>query len=346
MKVKSVNPKFDHIFKMTSRVGFYQFADKSHPDFRFGYSIDDQARALIMAIKLYQDTNELKFKRIAKIYLKFISRAQVASGLFHNFANNKGEFTDNIGSEDCFGRVIWALGYTIFSDIFKLNNRALKIWHKAVKNFDLIKPVRSRSFIILGLYYYLKKKPEKKYLDILEELANNLIKDYQKNSFKDWLWFENKLTYSNAIMPYSLFKTYRIVKNQKYLEIARKSLDFLNQVCKEKGKPAPIGFDGWYRRGKNKALFGQQPIDAADMVLANLEVYYLTHEKKYSEEAKLWFSWFLGNNLLGEKLYNSQDGGCRDGLFSDRPNPNQGAESTILFHLANLSLKDLERSQI
>jgi len=346
MKVKSVKLKFDHILKMTSRIGFYQFAKITSPDFRFGYSLDDQARALILAIKLYQNTDQSKFKKIAKIYLRFILRAQMASGLFHNFANQKGEFVDNIGSEDCFGRVIWALGYTIYSNISQFKNRALKIWQKAAKNLDSIEPLRSRSFIILGLYYYLKKNPEEKYLNIFKKIADSVISDYQKNSTKDWQWFENALFYSNAIIPYSLFKAYQIIKNQIYFGTAVKSLNFLNQICREDGKPAPIGSDGWYLRGKKKALFRQQPIDVADMVLANSEAFYLTQEEKYSSQAQFWFSWFLGNNLLGKKLYNPEDGGCRDGLFSDQLNPNQGAESTILFQLANLALKDLERSKI
>src|SRR5260221_19651 len=52
------------------------------------------------------------------------------------------------------------------------------------------------------------------------------------------------------------------------------------------------------------------------------------------QAARRCFEWFLGRNDLGQSLYDSSTGGCRDALHPDRVNQNQGAESTLVFQLA------------
>ena len=62
-----------------------------------------------------------------------------------------------------------------------------------------------------------------------------------------------------------------------------------------------------------------------------------TFARKYgveTSEAERAFEWFLGRNDLGVPLYDSTTGGCSDGLHADRINENQGAESSLAFHLA------------
>jgi len=343
MRQISIPISLNHIYQMTSKIGFYQFAKGSTPDLKFGYSIDDQARALILAIEIYRQSGDKKFLKLAEIYLNFIKQAQLPSGFFHNFADKDGKFIDRIGSMDSFSRTIWALGFTISKNIPKLSSRAQIIWEKSSKNIKIFKHIRPIAFSLLGLCYYIKVRPEKKFKKLLENLSESLIKKYKENSQKNWNWFEKKLVYSNAIIPYSLLCAYEILKKEQYKKIAQESLDFLNKTCKVKDKPAPIGFEGWFPRNGQKAIFGQQPIDAADMVLANVKAFQITKDKKYKIKAQFWFSWFFGNNLLNKPLYNKKSGGCFDGLFKDKVNPNQGAESTILFHLANQEIKNLEK---
>ena len=50
------------------------------------------------------------------------------------------------------------------------------------------------------------------------------------------------------------------------------------------------------------------------------------------------FNWFLGNNHLHQVIYNPCTGGCYDGLEENYVNLNQGAESTISYLLARLTV--------
>jgi hypothetical protein len=55
--------------------------------------------------------------------------------------------------------------------------------------------------------------------------------------------------------------------------------------------------------------------------------------------ARRAFEWFLGRNDLDLPLYDPTTGGCRDGLHPDRPNENQGTESTLAFLQTLLELR-------
>jgi hypothetical protein len=101
----------------------------------------------------------------------------------------------------------------------------------------------------------------------------------------------------------------------------------------------PIGSNGFFIEGSKKARFDQQPVEACATVSACLEVYRLTEEMQWCEEAQRVFRWFLGKNDLQIPLYDPTTGGCRDGLHPDRVNENQGAESTLSFLMALLEMR-------
>lgn len=335
--------KTNHIFVMTTKIGFYQFAEKTTPNRKFGFSIDDQARALILALLLYQQKKEKKYLALAKIYLNFIERAQRKDGYFHNFADAQGKFIDKIGSEDCFGRAIWALGFCQGFGPENIRQRAEKIFNQAFKNIAKIHYLRSKAYLLLGLLDYWALVKTGKIEKICRLLACSLQRQYKKNSQKNWHFFEKKLTYANAILPYALLSNYEVFKNKKDKEVGLKTLNFLDRACRFKGFPAPIGNQGWYERGGKKAKLDPQPIEAADMVLAAVKAYQVTGSKKYYKMAKEWFAWFLGNNIFGYCFFDKKTGGCHDGTRGKKLNPDEGAESTILFHLADLALKSINK---
>ena len=74
------------------------------------------------------------------------------------------------------------------------------------------------------------------------------------------------------------------------------------------------------------------------MVSACLEAFRATQDVSWSREARRAFEWFLGRNDLGLPLYDSGNGGCGDGLHEARVNENQGAESTLAFHLSRAEM--------
>lgn len=335
--------KTDHIFAMTTKIGFWQFAKKTSPDLSFGYSIDDQARALILVLFLYKKTKAKKYLHLSKIYLSFIEKAQRPDGFFHNFADMKGKFIDNIGSQDCFGRTIWALGTCQLFGTKEIKERAGKIFAKAKNNLRKLRYIRSRAYALLGLLQFDQKNQDEKIKKITKNFADNMVKRFNQSSDSRWKFFERKLIYANAILPYALLCAHQLFKKEEYLAVGLESLDFLDRICRHKKYPAPVGFEGWYEKGKKGALFGQQPIDVCDMILAAAKAFYLTKEEKYFKMAIRWFSWFFGNNVYRLTIYDKKTGGCRDGILKDGINSNEGAESTICFHLANLEIADLNK---
>lgn len=334
--------KTDHVFSLTNQIGIYQFACGTIPDKSYGYSIDDQARALILALFLYQQKKQKKYLKLSHIYLDFIDRAQLEDGRFHNFADFRGRFTDRVGSEDSFGRTIWALGACQRYGPEDIKQKAERIFEKSRLKIKKLRYIRSKAYAALGLVMIYQAKKNLEIKEELTRITKYLAKKFKENSSGRWQFFENKLIYANAILPFTLLSIFGTSGSQEGLNQALKSLDFLNRVCRVKGFPAPIGFESWYPRGGKKSPFGQQPIDVSDMVLAAVKAFEITKEKKYWQMAKDWFSWFLGNNIYHLKMYDAKTGGCYDGIFKTGLNPNQGAESTICFHLANLEISKLK----
>jgi hypothetical protein len=126
------------------------------------------------------------------------------------------------------------------------------------------------------------------------------------------------------------------------LEIGLKSLGWLASIqTTQAGHFRPIGSNGFYQKDGARADFDQQPVEAQAMISACFEAFRATNDPKWAEEAKRAFEWFLGRNDLGLPLYDFATGGCSDGLHIDRVSENQGAESTLAFHL---SLAEMNRA--
>ena len=120
----------------------------------------------------------------------------------------------------------------------------------------------------------------------------------------------------------------------------KKQQNFLIKNCQENNVPSPIGSNGWYFRGKNKALFDQQPIDAGYMVCCLEKAYYATEDSFYLTWAEKWYKWFWGNNIKNTSLID-ENFACYDGLNPEGVNLNQGAESNICFLMAYLAARRL-----
>jgi hypothetical protein len=116
------------------------------------------------------------------------------------------------------------------------------------------------------------------------------------------------------------------------------------QRCPANGHFVPIGSQGFFRQGGQQARFDQQPVEAAGSVSACLEAYRVTGDQGWRSAAWSAFNWFLGANDLQLSLYDSETGGCRDGLHPDRANQNQGAESTLSFLMALLEMRSLQET--
>lgn len=336
-KIPPIN--LNHLNKLTDDFGIIQFANKTEPNPHSGYTLDDTARAMIVCslhYDLFKDEADLD---LLQKYINFNQYVQQKNGQLYNVVEETKKVRLDQWSDDAHGRALWSLGFliNIKSIPENLRKKAAGIFNKACKVKNINSP-RAVAFSILGLYFYHQANPTIKNVKKIKGLANYLVGLYHDCSSDDWQWFEESLTYSNSKLSEALFYAYLATKEKKYLEIAQSSLDFLRSITFEGNIFAPIGQNGWYLKDGQKAHFDQQPVDTASMVQTLLMANQVTKKKEYYHDAMKVFYWFLGKNHLKQVIYDETTGGCYDGLGEFSINLNQGAESTISYQLARLSL--------
>jgi glycosyltransferase involved in cell wall biosynthesis len=335
--------KIDHLNNLTDNFGIFQHAKYTMVRKKLGYSTDDNARALIVCALLYKTTPNPELIRLIKIYLNFISFVQRSSGSFANIVNARKR-KDHSQEDDVQGRVVWALGKVLTLDYLPQDilHQTESLFNKSLTVSLKVKSPRAVAFVMTGLYFYLKKFPNKKIYSMFVKLADKQVQLYKNNSTTDWQWFEDYLTYSNSKLSESIYYAYDITRSKKYLNAAEKTLSFLKEITFGEDHYSPIGQAGWYFKNKERSYFDQQPEDAAAMVQTKIIAYKITKDRQHLKDALTAFKWFLGKNHLGLMVYDEVTGGCLDGLGKNHLNLNQGAESTISYLLARLEFEDPE----
>ena len=336
--------KLNHLRNLTDSIGCIQFSKLAVPDSSSGYTVDDNARALIVATIHDRLYNADISKELSKIYLDFLERVHDEQGSFNDMTYEDKRLVPT--SEDAIGRTIWALGHTINnSNNMEHIERAKRMFDRAHLHIDENSSLRSKAFSLIGLYHYYKRYGDEEVLSKIIRLADALVRSYHQEATDEWNWFESYLTYSNSKLPEVLFLAYNLTKNFEYLDIAEKSLKFLTNLVFFKDELSPIGQNGWYNRHGIRSFFDQQPIDASSMVQTYLTAYAITNKEDYYHNAVLAFNWFLGKNHLKQMIYNDVTGGCHDGLSKSSINLNQGAESTIEYLISRLMLEEIKKEK-
>jgi hypothetical protein len=336
-----------HLHALTDDTGILQHAIFSVPNTCEGYTTDDNARALIVSTRIdesHGQKNKENNLNLSRRYLAFLWFAfNGEAGRFRNFLSYDRKWLEQIGSEDSHGRALWALGSVLgHSKNLGLRGAAGRLFEAAVPAVLTFSSPRAWAFSILGMQAYLDWFPGDRAIQgVRNTLANRLLDIYERTCSSNWRWFEKSLSYSNARLPHALILAGWRSNNQRMIEVGMDSLKWLvaEQHRDSREIFVPIGSSGFYIEGNEKARFDQQPVEACATIAACLEVYKLTEESQWREEANRVFSWFLGNNDLHTPLYDATTGGCRDGLHPDRVNENQGAESTLSFLMALLEVQ-------
>jgi glycosyltransferase involved in cell wall biosynthesis len=340
-------PKFSlaHVLRLTDDTGIVQHAKYGIPNLKEGYCLDDNARALIMALMAYQRSKSKDAFELLPIYLSYIHYMQTDDGNFRNFLSFNRQYLDDVGSEDSFGRTIWALGYLIGC---AANNSyqefALEIFHKSFIHFKSLKHLRGMANTIIGVSLYLQVVPgDEGMVNELVRLTQPLIDAYENIQSDDWQWFEEKMTYDNAILPLALLHSCEITGDDRAKQVALNTMAFLDKLTLSNGYLSPVGNNGWYHRGGEFPVFDQQAIETMAMVLMHFQAYQIFRKPQYIEKMFLSYRWFLGENTLRAPLYDHETKGCCDGLLPTGINRNQGAESTLAYLISHLTvLKALE----
>jgi hypothetical protein len=324
---------------MSDSTGIFQHASFTVPNFAEGYCTDDNARALVLALmlqKLGRGSPELGAH--AATYAAFLNHAfDRQRGRFRNFMSFDRRWLEEVGSEDCQGHALWALGLCVAqAGQGSFQRLAAELFEQALPVAAEFTSPRAWAFTLIGIDEYLSRfGGDRRANQIRESLTAKLQQRFADAATEDWQWFEEVVSYANAKLPHAMILSGRCLNNQTMLDLGLKTMRWLIEIqTSEAGSFRPVGSNGFYRRGKDRAIFDQQPIEAQATVSACIEAYRATSDLFWVAEARRAFEWFLGRNDLGMSLYDAGTGGCRDGLHMDRLSQNQGAESTLAFLLA------------
>ncbi len=344
---KKVN--LNHLEFLTDNMGLLQHTHYAIPERRYGYSTDDNARALIIIASLYQKNPSTKLFQFMKLFISYLHLAQESNGKFHTFLNFQHNWIDTEDIADPYGKALWGLGYFLYTCPETVFTQSVDLmFQKSLHHSESITNLRTAAYMILGLYYYYKRYAgEKEFADIvlekIKKVTAYLITYYQKNADDKWEWFESIVTYDNFRIPQALFAAYLITNDETYKRIAKNTIEFLYRANynRELSCFDFIGQNGWYARGKEKAYYDQQPLEAAAAVDAFLFAYKATKQKRYITLAIGAFEWFIGRNRNKVSLIDSRTGGIFDGLTPRGINQNEGAESLVCFLIAQFNLKEI-----
>jgi glycosyltransferase involved in cell wall biosynthesis len=341
--------KLDHLFRMSDSTGIFQHASFIVPNFAEGYCTDDNARALVLALTLKRlGYGSPRIGERASTYAAFLNHAfDSERGRFRNFMSFDRRWLDQVGSEDCHGHALWALGLCVApAGKGSFQMLAAQLFEQALPAAAGFTSPRAWAFALIGIDEYLRRlSGDRRVTQFRELLTAKLVQRYNDAATQDWHWFEDNVSYANAKLPQALILSGRCINSVPMLELGLKTLRWLVKVqTSEAGSFRPIGSNGFFPRGRERALFDQQPIEAQVTVSACIEAYQTTNDPFWIAEARRAFEWFLGRNDLGLALYDSTTGGCRDGLHMDRLSQNQGAESTLAFLLALAEMQALQNT--
>jgi hypothetical protein len=341
--------RLEHLLRMTDSTGILQHATYTIPNFREGYCTDDNARALVVGVRLEElGEDRVEVQRATTTYAAFLDHAfDQQTGRWRNFLSFDRRWLEEEGSEDSLGRTIWALGTCVGrSKRRDLQCWAARLFEPALRAVAETTSPRAWASALIGIHEYLRRLSGDRLANqVRDELTARLVALYRSHGCVDWPWFEDVVAYGNAALSHALILSGRWTSHGEAFEIGLRSLSWLSRIQRSpKGWFRAIGNNGFYRRGHEPAEFDQQPIEAGAMVSAAIEAYGATDDPYWWKEARLAFEWFLGRNDLGLPLYDARAGGCCDGLHEDRVNQNQGAESTLSWLMSLAEMKLLEGS--
>jgi len=324
----------DHLDRMTDSTGLIQHAIYGIPRRESGYTTDDNARALRLCVRLGNQRPDERMLRRVTTYLSFLEYARGVGRGFHNFLSYERRWLDAEGCGDCQGQAVRSLAEVLGSSL-PAGHRALarELIDTVLPTLADLRSLRAQAYVILAWGHLWTAGIQN--IEPLETVAwsaaRRLVECYARALRPDWQWFESRMTYANAVLPHALFIAAQRWPKEDFLDAARASLAFLDHQTTSEGVFWPVGNEGWYPRGEEKASYDQQPVEAATMAEAALAARRLLGDEKHLAIFRRCRGWFHGQNSLRQPLADVACGACCDGLQASGVNRNQGAESTLAY---------------
>ena len=331
----------DHLLTLIDDCGVIQHANGAIPNRYTGYCVDDVARLAIVALELERRTGDRAWSAVLYRALAFLSDATDDHGHgMRNFMTYDRRWLDDAHVGDHVGRTIWALGDVLTTAwVPALVEPAQRVLAALVRSLDYDLPLRTAAYTALGLARLDPDRLAPDARELLERCVTQLEAAYKTASAPGWSWFEDSLRYDNARVPQALIIGGVALDRPQATETGLAALAWLGDECGlADGLLRLPGHEGRHRTHEAPGDGDEQPLDASALVEAELSAFAVTGEIDHAVRAQCAFEWFLGRNRLGRPVYDFATGGCRDGLGTEDVNGNEGAESTLAFHRAQLVL--------
>lgn len=335
-----------HLSRLGTGRGIWQHAIGETADPRHGTCTDDVARAVVVDLLHAEQAPGPAVTASIHRSLRFLDDAyDPAAGRFRNLRSADGVWLERIGSEDCHGRALQALGeFLARSDDYVARRLAWRLFNTALPAALAFAHLRPRSYAILGCAAALRSAESPALRQSLASLTTTLAASIPPAT-ADWPWPEATVTYDNGTLPQALISAGDLLNQDRWVELGARLLDWLlaAQTAAD-GHLIPIGNRGWWPRGGRPASFDQQPIEATSLLEAARAALIVTGDARWLDDMERAYAWFLGENHLGLALAVPQTGACHDGLGPYGVNANCGAESTLAWLLAVERIREVRQA--
>lgn len=333
--------------------------------------VDDAARAAVLYLRHYELFGDTTSAHAARALLRFVQGMQAPDGQFYNFIfKDRSINTDGRTSLKSFGwwaaRAVWAMGRGFETLRLQDPEFALLLRERLERTVPHLRAMLKRrgeadttqgylvprwlinesaadatSELLLGLLAWYRAEPDSALGEMIRAFAEGLMLmqdgdevDFPYGLHRSWetLWHMYGNGQTQALASAGLILGDSLMTHSAEREARGFYARLLIQgFMKWMDVTAPEG-----RQDFEQIAYGIRP-----MAVGLLRTYEATGRSEYAIMAALATAWLIGNNVLGEAMYDPATGRCYDGISdSVSLNRDSGAESTIE---ALLILTEIER---
>ncbi|WP_416565001.1 glycosyltransferase [Nocardia testacea] len=319
--MNTITVSYAHLYRLSDECGIFEHARLTEPLVEYGYCVDDVARALVVAVREAEPTQQLL--DLTRVYFDFVVEALTPDGRCHNRRGSDRHWQDEPSLDDHWGRALWALG-TVVAHRPDLARTALVRFTAAARQRP--RSARAMAFGALGAAEVLRVDPVNRCArDFLDDTAKLVGAPTRRF---DWRWPEPRLEYANAVLAEALLAVGSVPGKERIRADGLAMLRWLLETEAAGDHLSVTPVDGW-TTGEPRPGFDQQPAEVACLADACARAYDVTGDRHWKDAVMLCEAWFRGANDIGTPLLDPKSNGCSDGLEHTGRNENQGAEATL-----------------